>query len=256
MKLRFRLVDLLIALVVAGLVPVLGLPPYLESRRSENERTASSCLRLICQVQTDFRSNDRDGNRVQDYWTADVYGLYGLIRIRDSNDRVPADGSGPPIALLDPTIAAADGLTRQELYGNVPFSTAVGYGRPKRGHVFRALHREEGYGVKETSLLSDTDGAGQFFAACHDSERFGFIAFPTSLSTGKLIWIVSHGLEIWKYNLPSEYRASFTGVEGDSTDSTSSTAGPALAPEFTMTANPGQGTWSTAPARVGCSRPE
>jgi len=256
-KLRFRLIDLLIVLAVAGMGTILALPPYLASRRTENERTAMHTVYLIGKAQADFHTNDRDGNGVRDYWTADVYALYGLTGIRDSSDRLPTGrpDSATPIALLDSTVAAADGLTHHELYGNIAFSAGVGHGRPKRGYVFRALHRE-GHGPSATTLLNDTDGPGRFYGACHDSERFGFIAFPTSLGTGTRIFLISHGNEVWKYNLPSEYWASFVGVEGDATDSSSSTGGPQLAPEFTMTVEPGQGTFPTHPGQVGCSRPE
>src|SRR6185503_3205962 len=119
-------------------------------------------------------------------------------------------------------------------------------------YVFRALHNEVTGGTA-TTLLNDTDGAGQFYGPCHDNDRFGFIAFPTSVKSGKAIYVVNEDNTIWKYLLPSGYTATFAGAAGAATDSTSATAGKGLAEEFTLTAASGEGTYPSAPARIGCS---
>ncbi len=35
-------------------------------------------MKTLSAAAEDFRGNDRDGNRIQDFWTADVSGLYGI----------------------------------------------------------------------------------------------------------------------------------------------------------------------------------
>ena len=104
-----------------------------------------------------------------------------------------------------------------------------------------------------TTLLNDTDGASQFYGLCHDVDRFAFMAFPSSLNSGKLLFVVNEDNTIWKYNLPAAYSSTFTGTSGASTDSTSATTGTGLAPEFTVAAA-GTGTFPAAPASVGCSK--
>src|SRR5690349_7998968 len=182
----FAFVDLvLLTAIVAGFATV-SIAPILAGGRLANERSAVTCLKTITTAEADFRSNDRDGNRTMDYWTADVFALYGMIGITGASTTVPKDAEEASnfIKLLEGAVVAADGRTDQALYGNVEFASSIGNGRAKRGYVFRALHNEETGGVA-TTLLNDTDGAGQFYGCCHDCDRFGFIAFPVSLKTGR-----------------------------------------------------------------------
>jgi uncharacterized membrane protein YkoI len=190
-----------------------------------------------------------------DFWTADVFGLYGMIGITGSSITVPKDSEEGThiIKLLEPAVVAADGRTDQAVYGNVEFASSIGNGRMKRGYLFRALHNEETGGVA-TTLLNDTDGAGQFYGSCHDCDRFGFIAFPASLKTGRAIYVVNEDNTVWKYVLPAAYTATFTGASGAGTDSTSTTSGKGLADEFALPAASGWGTFPAAPAAIGCSK--
>src|SRR6185436_1936276 len=43
-----------------------------------HRRSVSHVLRTLALAQEDFRNNDRDNNRAQDYWVRDVAGLYYL----------------------------------------------------------------------------------------------------------------------------------------------------------------------------------
>src|SRR5438093_367005 len=43
---------------------------------ASNERNASATLKSFASAEADFRANDRDNNRVNDFWVADVSGLY------------------------------------------------------------------------------------------------------------------------------------------------------------------------------------
>lgn len=251
----FALADLVIlSAIVTGIAGV-SIAPFLAGGRLGNERAAVTSLKTITTAEADFRSNDRDGNRTMDFWTADLFGLYGMIGITGSSTAVPKDSEEATaiIKLLEPSLAAADGRTDQSLYGNVDFGASIVNGRAKRGYVFRALHNEETGGTA-TTLLNDTDGAAQFYGSCHDSDRFGFIAFPTSLTSGRAIFVVNEDNTVWKYVLPAAYTATFTGAAGAGTDSTSTTAGKGLADEFALPAASGWGTFPAAPAAIGCSK--
>ncbi len=73
---RWR-IGLLGAAVVGGLSAWIWI--FLaESRRDSNERNACVSLKTLATAEADFRANDRDGNRIQDFWTGDVAELYHL----------------------------------------------------------------------------------------------------------------------------------------------------------------------------------
>ena len=250
----FALADLVVVTAIVAGITSVSIAPILAGGRLANERAAVASLKHITAAEADFRSNDRDGNRVCDFWTADLFALYGMIPITGANITFPDDSADAAnlIKLLEPALAAADGRTDQALYGNLEFATSIVRGRAKRGYVFRALHNEVTGGV-ETTLLYDTDGP-DFYGPCHDPDRFGYIAFPMSLMSGRSVYVVNEDTTIWKYVLPASYKATFTGSTGAATDSTSTTAGAGLAPEFTLTAASGQGTFPAAPPRIGCSQ--
>ena len=254
MKKGFTLIELMIVIAIIAVIAAIAIPGLLAAQRSSNERNASTSLKTITTAEADFRSNDRDGNRVNDFWTADVWALYGLIGITGNSTAIAADANVATsvIKLLEPALAGADGLTQQALYGNVQFDTSIVTGSVKAGYIFRALHWEEA-AAGPTTLLNDTDGAA-FYGACHDTDRFAFIAFPNSLNSGKMAFVVNSDNTIWKYNLPAAFAATFLGCNGPAVDSTSTTAGANLAVQFTLAANSGQGTFPAAPASVGCSK--
>ena len=251
----FAFVDLVILTAVVAGFAIVSVAPILAGGRLANERAAATSLKTITTAEADFRSNDRDGNRTMDFWTADVFAFSGMIMITGADTTFPKDAeeSRFQIKLIEPSLAAADGRTDQALYGNVEFASSIVSGRPKRGYVFRALHNEVTGGTA-TTLLNDTDGAGQFYGPCHDVDRFGFMAIPVSLKSGKSIYVVNEDNTVWKYLLPAGYTMTFAGAAGKATDSTSTTAGEGLTEEFTLTAASGEGTFPSAPRRIGCSQ--
>ena len=254
----FAFIDLVIVTAAISGLAAVALPSLLAGGRYSNERAAVISLKTITTAEADFRSNDRDGNRVSDFWTADLFALYGMVPITGSSTSVPEDRADAVncIRLIEPSLAASDGRTDQALYGNGEFAETAGPGRAKRGHVVRALHNAEG-GAGATTLLNDTDGAGLFYGPCHDTDRFAYIAFPVSLMAGRAVYVVNEDNRIWKYPLPSTYKATFTGISGASTDSTSTTAAEkGLADEFALAAASGHGTFPAHPPRIGCSEVE
>src|SRR3954469_2351933 len=66
-------------------------------RHNYGERNPSTSLKSITSAQADFRANDRDGDGVNQFWRADIAGLYAL-----------APGGGPAMRLIELSVAAAD----------------------------------------------------------------------------------------------------------------------------------------------------
>src|SRR4029078_5395750 len=91
--------EVLIVIVVIGIIAALAIPGLISSQRSSYERNSSTSLRALCVAEADFKANDRDANKVADYWTADVKGLYTMTSYTTpGNARWTTD---PPLKLLD-----------------------------------------------------------------------------------------------------------------------------------------------------------
>lgn len=109
-------------------------------------RNASAWLRIVGAAQVDFRVNDRDGNGRNDYWRADIAGLYG-VRVE-----------GAEIKLIERSMAAADDRPVVKV-GDLAEPS------PKAGFFLRALPHAD-----ETARGPDR------FAAC---------SFPGELEKGR-----------------------------------------------------------------------
>src|SRR5205085_4832160 len=87
-------------------IAAIAIPGLISSQRSSYERGASTSMKTLAVAESDFKVNDRDGNKINDYWTADVKSLYTL-----TNTAVSGAGGGttdPPIRLIELTLASAD----------------------------------------------------------------------------------------------------------------------------------------------------
>src|SRR5690349_5987856 len=142
----FTLIELVIVVGIIAILAAIAVPGLVSSQRSANERNASTSLKTVATAEADFRSNDRDGNRVADYWTGDVAGLCLIA---------PQVGNGPPpgpltygsaIRLLDTSVAAADGAfaggTAYSSAQFVPVATALVSFKPKSGYWYIRLVNE------------------------------------------------------------------------------------------------------------------
>jgi RNA polymerase sigma-70 factor (ECF subfamily) len=91
-----------------------------------NEQKATACLKVLSMSEVDFRANDRDWNHINDFWTADVSGLY---RVK------PAMDPAQEIKLIPRGVASADAAPLGPL-GNLgpPLSQ-----KPSDGYWFRML---------------------------------------------------------------------------------------------------------------------
>ena len=103
--------------------------PLVTSGSGMEWRNASVSLKTIASAQADFRANDRDDNKINDFWRADIAGLYST-----------KGSDGLPIKLIESSVAAADDRAD------------IAEKRPKAGYWFRALRYADE--KKEVDALS------------------------------------------------------------------------------------------------------
>jgi hypothetical protein len=134
--------------------------------RASNERNASASLKTICTAEADFRSNDRDDNRTNDFWVGDVRSLYYHRT------------GGAEIKLIEPTVADADAGA---LSGAMP--------KPKAGYIAGGAVKR--YGADESKS--------------RNFGKFGFVAYPADYPmTGRLTFLVTEENTIWKKDTMGE----------------------------------------------------
>ncbi len=226
----FTLLELIIVVGIIAVIAAIAIPGLVSAQRAANERNASASLKTVMTANHDFRANDRDGNRIVDFWTGDVAGLSIIV---------PQVGTGPPptvtygaaIRLLDLSMAGADaafggnGLRYAASVHVPPAQAFVAFGA-KAGFWYARLINEVS-STATTAYQNDTDGASNaLWGGCHSTDRFGCVAFPNSLGVGRVAFIVSHEGVIFKTNLSADYVATVTVT----TTTTSTISGTNLAP--------------------------
>src|SRR5437899_707281 len=74
----FTLIELMIVIAIIAVIAAIAIPGLLAAQRAANERSASTSLKTMSTAEADFRTNDRDWNHVNDFWTYNVAGLYTM----------------------------------------------------------------------------------------------------------------------------------------------------------------------------------
>jgi hypothetical protein len=167
---------------LAGLSVGVGRVASTAAEPTANERNASASLKTLASAEADFRGNDRDNNKVNDFWTGDVSGLYTVT---------PA-GSSDSIKLIELSVAAADAAPLNdgaELAKVAPRS-------PKAGYWFQAMSHYTEDGKRET-YAQDTKGEKGKGRVYH-TRRFAFCAFPSEYGiSGTRTFILDEQNTIW-----------------------------------------------------------
>ena len=199
----FTLIELMIVIAIIAIIAAIAIPGLLSSQRASNERNASTSLKTLTSAEADFRANDRDWNHVNDFWTADVKGLYCL-----SNGAIVGAASvttDPPLKLIELSVASADadGTTHgSEAYALSQFAVSSA----KAGYWYQALTLDLSVqGVDQTYAL-DTVGTVMAGQSVHNTSKFGFSTWPDSQSAGKYMFIVNENNTIFRAALTSSVR--------------------------------------------------
>src|SRR5262245_30662767 len=106
-KKGFTLIELMIVIAIIAIIAAIAIPGLLSSQRASNERNASTSLKTLSSAEADFRSNDRDWNHVNDFWTYNVCGLYTMTSSAVAGN-TPNSTTDPSIKLIELSIASAD----------------------------------------------------------------------------------------------------------------------------------------------------
>lgn len=136
------------------------------------ETAVRGCLKTLISAEHAFRTDDRDANKVNDYWVGDVSALYRLV---------PATG-GDSIKLIEPGVALMD----QAPMGKSGFAwlkpiAETGTPASKYGYHLRAMtYRVDDLG----KWIPYHAGDGR------NRDHFGFCAFPDA-DDGRRMLIVN-----------------------------------------------------------------
>jgi len=183
----FTLIELMIVIAIIAIIAAIAIPGLLNSQRSANERNASGSLKTIGTSQVDFRSNDRDGNLVSDYWISDVQGLHAV-----------PDAAGNPISLVEISVGRADNDVADPGLGYVGPLTNVAVAA-KSGFWFEALENGE-----DTAGAAVAYGGGNN-APGRDTSRWGINAYAdVYASSGNLEFIISEGNTMFKQDFGAQ----------------------------------------------------
>lgn len=193
----FTLTEILVIVAIVLIICAIAIPGLLSSRRASNERRASTSLKSISSAQADFRANDRDGNGVTDFWTADVKSLYSMTSALVAG--AGTDPKDPPLKLIEEPIAAADGDgTFHPAAGeNIPM-TQFAPPASREGYWYMALLTDLNLkGSPKMTYKVETGGTPKM-GSVHNLASFGFVAFPDTQSAGKYVFFVNENNTVFR----------------------------------------------------------
>jgi len=140
---------------------------HVRERRLQNERSALSSMPLLARAESEFRTNDRDGNGIRDFWTGDVAGLYRF-------------------GLIERSVAEADTSALTPL-GSRPV--------PRNGYYFKVLRMDQ----SETPPVVYAQDTDKTSGKVHHEERFGFCAYPAEPGvTGNEVFIINENSSVFR----------------------------------------------------------
>ena len=179
----------MIVIAIIAVIASIAIPGLIASQRASNERNASASLKTFTAAEVDFRANDRDGNKIQDFWTRDVSGLYGLCPVE----------SDQPLKLIDISLSGADSAPRGtaaapiagDQVNNLFFSVTA----PKASFWFVAFEQDE-LGVP---YAQETLGIAPFTnQPWFHRTKFAFLAYPENYSAGRQVFVINEAHSIFR----------------------------------------------------------
>jgi prepilin-type N-terminal cleavage/methylation domain-containing protein len=204
----FTLIELMIVIAIIAIIAAIAIPGLLQSQRASNERNASASLKTIATAEADFRSNDRDGNRVNDFWTLTCSGLGTIVPVGATTVTTNA------IKLIEPSIIAAEnsnvGATRTHAVGggggfvfNEMGPSNFGRLGAKAGYWYMALIVNNGI-TPAAVFNQQTDGAGG--ASVHNVISYGMMCYPDNFNGGRQMFVVNESNTVYKRQLIANMR--------------------------------------------------
>jgi type IV pilus assembly protein PilE len=204
----FTLIELMIVIAIIAVIAAIAIPGLITSQRSANERSASTSLKTITSAEADFRANDRDGNRVNDFWTANVAGLYTMT------SAMQAGNTDPAIKLIDIAIAAADSDgTVFPAGGENSLITTYTVVSTKASYWFTALISDLSSSAGEADYTINTGGTLDM-GDVHNGSKFGMGAWPDSYNVGRYVYLVNENNSIFRRSLTGTIRPSTSNPPG------------------------------------------
>jgi type II secretory pathway pseudopilin PulG len=191
------LIEVSVIVAIILVICAIAIPGLLSSQRASNERNASTALKTLSGAEADFRANDRDWNHVNDFWTADVKGLYTMTSAEVRGAGTAA--KDPAIKLIELEVAAADadGTFFPAGGENMPLGS---FSSPSahKGYWYAALLTDQTLsGTAEMNYKADTGGTPRM-GPVHNTSKFGFVSFPDTDWAGKYVFRLNENNTIFR----------------------------------------------------------
>lgn len=196
-----------VILMLLSFIAALAIPGLVASRRAYNQLNAGSYLKTIATAEADFRANDRNGNKVTDFWTLDVAGLYCAVSVPDAEA-----GLNEPIKLIEISVCSADAQPRGVVGPLYRDPALLTYQAPAGGYWFWAITSDLSSPMLAQQAYRQvtggiTIGGKDDMNAWYNTQRFGFLAYPDSLRAGRYCYIINENNTIWMQRLDAEVRS-------------------------------------------------
>ncbi|HEX7901323.1 MAG TPA: prepilin-type N-terminal cleavage/methylation domain-containing protein [Planctomycetota bacterium] len=185
----FTLIELMIVIAIIAVIAAIAIPGLMSSQRAANERNASASLKTVTAAEIDFRSNDRDGNKIQDFWTRDLSGLYTLCPI----------GADQPLRLIDLSLAGADsnplGTAPAPIASDQVTNLFFTVQSPKAGYWCLGFELDD----EGTPYATATYGLAPFTDQLwFHRTKFAFMAYPDNFSSGRSVFVVNEANTVFR----------------------------------------------------------